>query len=109
MNTRTSYIVCGLSLGIVGLSMFSSGWDSKYNVELPKLVGILVAVFGVFLFAFGVLKKNIVDFENTIMKCPKCFFIASRWELKNNQCPQCKAGLEDLKGFFRRHPEHKEE
>lgn len=60
-----------------------------------------------FLILWSALRKKAKDFEEKLLICPKCKTSFNQKDITDGQCPRCEVQLEDLKGFYERHPEFK--
>ena len=108
------YVYLGLVLLIFGFGIIihPRWYSSKYElyfdytgVHIP--VGSLFIVIGL-LFVWVVLRKKAKFYQDKFLICPKCERSHNKKEVPDNQCLQCKVGLEDLDGFYERHPEKKQ-
>jgi len=83
---------------------------SYYGIERYKYAGILI-IIGVTLFIIGYrkgykLKKFIAD--DVFLICPKCGEPYNSNDVTNDMCPKCQVALEEIEGFYNRHPEFKD-
>ena len=46
--------------------------------------------------------------ENRLLMCPNCIKPLYKKDCRDLKCPDCQASLEDLSGFYERHPELKD-
>lgn len=92
------YLIIGKDYYLLGIKV---GFD-KVNF----LVGLLFLFIGIWIFIFG-LKTEAKDFEERVTICSRCAQPLDMKELVNMRCPKCGGKLEDLDGYFERHPEHK--
>ena len=70
------------------------------------LVGWVFIIFGFVILVIG-LRTKAKDFEENFMICPKCREPFNKENIPQQRCPNCKVELEDLEGFYERHPELK--
>ncbi len=63
---------------------------------------LYLTIYGLVLFKKGLLLDIPI---NAI--CNKCDSVFKGYELKNMLCPKCRNVLEDLRGFYQRHPDKK--
>lgn len=106
---------------ILGISLFGFGfgiilnpefYDSKHQfyydfneIRLP-FGGFLIVIGSLFLIL--ALKKKSKEFEPKFLICAKCLKPLHLHAVKNNKCPECEGELENLEGFYDRHPELRE-
>lgn len=111
MINKILMILLGITLFGFGLGIILDPefYDSKHQFYFD-FSGIRYP-FGGFLAAIGslfiilALKKKAKDFEENFMICAKCLKPLYKKEALNNKCPECGGKLEDLDGFYDRHPE----
>jgi hypothetical protein len=78
-------------------------WFRQREIDLTGFnvpFGIALVVMGFCILWIGVIKPRK---ENLI--CPKCEDLFRWSDTLGDKCPKCGAGLEDLRGFYERHPE----
>ena len=105
--------ILGSSLIIFGFGivMDPKFYDSKHGFQYD-FTGFYLP-FGGFLILIGslilwsALRKKAKDFEEKLLICPKCKTPFNQKDITDGQCPRCEVPLEDLKGFYERHPELK--
>lgn len=112
--TRISFCVIGL-ISLCGSYVFLSSeygyWKGTY-IFVGKgryLISFGFGIMGILFIIYG-LKKNIKPiplFGNVYFKCIGCGAVISESDAKSSQCPKCGDVLEELKGFFERHPDKK--
>ena len=71
------------------------------------VMGIVSMLIGAAMIA-GAFWPNKHD-QKAMYICPKCEAVHSYAEVKDEVCPVCGAKMEPLKGFYKRHPERKED
>jgi hypothetical protein len=118
---RNFFILMGLILGIFGVLIiidpaFYSSYLHQY-VDLSDVrwqVGLFFIVLGV-LFVGSSFRKKAVEAENEykdqikVLMCPSCVKPFQKKNVPELKCPECERNLEDLVGFYDRHPELKED
>jgi putative Mn2+ efflux pump MntP len=107
------YVFSGIVLAIFGFCIiiqprwYSSKYERYFDftgVHIP--LGSLFIVIGL-LFVWVPLRKKAKAYEDKFLICPKRETSYNKKEVPDNQCPRCKIELEDLDGFYARHPELK--
>ena len=79
-----------------------------HKMQVPKsFMGIVFILVGAVFIVLSITKIDLLYKDITVLKCPKCLKIYNKQELKSEKCPHCGADLEQLKGFFERHPDLK--
>jgi len=117
---KRSYIILGALLGLFGLGILINPniyhTALRYNFDFAEIkwpFGIGLIILGS-LFIWSPFRKKSIEAEkkakdeNRLLMCPKCikpFYKKDCYDLK---CPECQALLEDLSGFYERHPELKD-
>ena len=110
---RYIHIFLGLVLVIFGIGIiiqprwYSSKYEQYFDftgVHVP--VGTFFIVIGL-LFFWVVLRKSAKVYQDKFLICPKCETPYNKKEVPDKQCPRCKVELEELDGFYKRHPELK--
>jgi hypothetical protein len=111
MIYRIIFIVIGILVVFSGVDIFFRqafyyfGVDVK--LENSRYVAVLVIIFGVFFIVTGLKKQFSLVREEKYYKCVKCGLVVGEYIEEDCTCPKCGAGLEDLNGFFNRHPDQK--
>jgi hypothetical protein len=78
-----------------------------YNIDFGPyhyLLGIMIVTVGVMLLLFS-FKKPIKSSKDKLLICPKCQNPYKREHLNQGRCVACGTELEELVGFYERHPE----
>ena len=80
------------------------------DIKWPFGGGFIVV--GVFSIWSSFRKKTIeeeqkIKEEKKVLMCPQCLKPFYKRDCNDLKCPQCQATLEDLSGFYERHPELK--
>ena len=107
---RLSFIVLGILSILAGIIFAREGWSSLYRLPVPRFSGYLWIAFGVILLLYGIFTKKIPKepYEDFVI-CPECMNSFYAKDVHQNQCPKCEGTVEDLDGFYDRHPELREE
>jgi len=50
-------------------------------------------------------RKRTVEEEMGVLICPRCRKPYNKKDLQSTDCPECKVPLEQVEGFYDRHPE----
>ena len=107
---RLSFIVLGILSILAGIIFAREGWSSLYRLPVPRFSGYLWIAFGVALLLYGIFTKKIpkAPHEEYVicLDCRNSFYAK---DVHLNRCPKCEGTVEDLDGFYDRHPELKEE
>jgi hypothetical protein len=105
---RMFFIILG-SLSIwYGIKLYINQWSYLYGVPVAKWTGVIIALFGVIILLYGLIKKDIPkDYDENFVMCVSCLNSFYVQEISNNICPKCNGNVEDLGGFYVRHPELK--
>ena len=115
MFNKILFLLLGSSLTLYGtLTIIQRGYYSsrfKFYIDFGRyhyLFGILIAVVGIFFMYTSLIRKNKHAKEKYLI-CPQCkVSFKQKKDVKNPRCPHCSVDLEDLEGFYDRHPELKE-
>ena len=106
---RWSEIVGGLVSISLGWGYYKSGWDFKFGFPIPPSTGILLIFIGIFFIIFGFLRKiDLTKFSEIYLICPKCDKILQVADAKDYICPNCFETMEELEGYYDRHPDLKQ-
>jgi len=102
-------IIIGIGCLWYGFSILKEGWSHLYGYPISHGTGVIVLIFGIFLILFGTFRKtrNKIDGEKFLI-CSDCRKTFYKKDVPNQQCLNCDTDLEDLNGFYDRHPEFKE-
>ena len=107
-----SHIVFGLIVIIGGILTILD--PIIYGHPVPKGIGAILILLGLFyaaytLIAYTILKKNEAKPEYAkYVKCVKCKGTFFKEDIVKDKCPKCGGELENLSGFYDRHPELKD-
>lgn len=89
---------------------------SIYGHFMPKSMGILFIVAGVFYGIYAITnrkriiehKKKQKEHDEQVLICENCKKPRYKHSVNDLICPECHGDLENLGGFYHRHPELKE-
>jgi len=81
--------------------LWSHYWDFT---DIKWLYGIVFIIIGIVFICYAWAKKA-KDFEGKFLICTKCEETFEEKDAPSYQCPKCNAKLEDMEGFYERHPE----
>ena len=115
MNFRKPYIGLG-SLGYGCLLFFTEGISYRYGKSyLP--FGEDYVFYGTFFIALGLValivyyrggyNSNDFDVTGEVKACPQCGTSYGIDITTDDHCPSCNVRLEEIEGFYDRHPKHK--
>jgi len=106
MLTRISHFLVGIGAIFVGFIIKQGGWSHHYGFSVPNEVGILFVIFGIMLILYGLFKKCVPENEaSKFIICSECSKTFYAKDIPDQKCPKCNAKLEDMEGFYERHPE----
>lgn len=117
-NDNIGGILLGFVLCVLGFLIFfrSEGFHTFYGFHVSfgpyhRYLGISIFVIGLaFIFLCLTAKaRGYKEVEDTFVICPKCRDSFYERDVKEKICPKCKIKVEDVKGFYERHPDLKEE
>ena len=101
---------------IIGGILFVKTGTSRDGFPVPQLGGYLFCIFGIYRVVIHVFllirsSKKMAGMPNrgSCLKCISCGEVFLYTAEGNPSCPKCGGMAEDIKGFFERHPEHKDE
>jgi len=108
------YTIIGCSLTIFGIQIIYDPifHDTKHNYtfdfsEVKWPFGILLTLLGIG-FLYFTFRKRFEESNSDFLICPTCQKPFDPKDIEENQCTTCGTDLENLNGFFERHPELKE-
>ena len=117
---RIFYILMGAVWGLLGISIIvnPSFYSSYLNREVDFTAikwpfGGGLIILGAFFIWSSFRKKTIeadkkAKDEKKVLMCPKCIKPFYKKDCEDLKCPDCQAPLEELSGFYERHPELKD-
>ncbi len=100
---------------ILGALFYFSEHSALYGFPVSRPTGTLLIFIGVFWIFYVLLnrKKVISDWKKSktkekVLICPKC--LKPEWSIDHPtlKCPNCNSNLEQMDGFYERHPDLKE-
>jgi hypothetical protein len=110
---RLIVALTGLVTAIFGLSiitgpkfydrLYARYWDFT-EVRIP--FGTALIIIGI-IFIWSALRRKAKDYEKMFLICPKCEKTFNKKDVPDQLCPNCKVDLENIEGFYERHPERK--
>jgi len=116
MLPRVIYIAVGILLIYNGFAFLEKDYLYRFGIEVYMgknryLVASVCFIFGLSLIFFAVRKKfKHIFYDTTIyLKCLCCGELFGENEKAHLQCPKCGGELENIEGFYDRHPELKED
>jgi hypothetical protein len=109
------YIIIGFSLVIFGVAIIIDPifHDSKHKfihdfTEIKWPFGVFLTLLG-FIFLYVSFRKKSATGASNILICLGCRHLINKSDFSDKLCPKCGADLEELDGFYERHPELKKE
>ena len=117
---RIFYILMGSVWGLLGVLIIINPvfYSSYFNRDLD-FTGIKwpfgggLIILGAF-FIFSCFRKKTIEAEKKakddkkLLMCPKCIKPFYKKDCQDLTCPECQTPLEELSGFYERHPELKD-
>ncbi len=86
------------------------GWYLLSNHEVELSYGKWIAGPGLFFWGvYWLIKGKKSKYVEIHYKCLNCGKVFKLEQSTNNSCKTCSKPLEELEGFFERHPEYKDE
>lgn len=114
MSAKIPGIIASVILLLSGLSIMLDpkqySWLYKYTFDFSEakwIFGTFLILSGVVFLIFSLRKKD-KELEPNYTICPSCLQPYFGDETKDNKCPKCNGELENLDGFYERHPELKD-
>ena len=116
---RLTYIVLGSLLGLFGLGILINPIFNhtglQYNFDFTEIrypFGTGLIILGVFFILSSLGKKTIeaekkANDDQKVLMCAKCIKPFYKKDCRDSLCPDCHGPLEELSGFYERHPELK--
>ena len=78
-----------------------------YYIDLGEyhwVIGIAMSCLGVSIVISSFRKRTIEEETGTLI-CPSCRKPYNKQDLQSTDCPECNVPLEQVEGFYDRHPE----
>lgn len=111
---RLFFILMGIIWGLFGLltiidpTFYHSRLDYYFDLTAIKWpFGGGLIILGAF-FIWSSFRKKTIEDEKKVLMCPKCIKPFYKKDCEDLKCPDCQAPLEELTGFYERHPELKD-
>jgi len=104
------HILTGLFLIVFGAFVAADPHPSQYGIPVPREAGIVVICAGTILILYSLVRrKRIFEAEESerLVICPRFEETTYAKDAPDLQCLKCKVDLENLVGFYDRHPELK--
>jgi len=105
------YIILGCSLTILGIGIIYDPifHDTKHNYiydfsEIKWPFGIFLTLLGIGFLYFSLRKRSKAS-NSDFLICPTCLKPFESKNIDEERCTTCGIDLENLKGFYERHPE----
>lgn len=113
-KTDKLLLIGGVVNTLFGLSVYSDStfcyYFDTYCTEMEpfhKQAGIGICLIGLFMLIMT-FRKGQRDYKEMFI-CPKCQTAHPLAEVPDETCPECQTKMEPLKGYYKRHPELKDE
>jgi hypothetical protein len=116
---RITYILLGVLMGLFGLGIFINPiiyhTGLRFNFDFTEIkwpFGGGLILLGLF-FIWTSFRKKTIEAEKKakddkkVLMCPKCIKPFYKKDCQDLICPECQGPLEELSGFYERHPELK--
>lgn len=110
---RILYILLGIVLAVFGCAIIvQPRWHSSkydYNFDFTGIhipFGSALIIIGV-IFIWSALRRKAKEYKEIFLICPKCEETFDKKDVPDQLCPNCKVDLENIEGFYERHPELK--
>ncbi len=110
MVYRVFIFIIGISVALTGLNVFRKDTFSFHGIDIyigknNYIIALFIIFFGIIFIISALRKREDMDKDITYLKCPKCGALISKNKVKSKKCKKCDTALEDLAGYFDRHPE----
>ena len=104
------HILWGLLLIVFGALVASNPHPTQYGISVPRGAGVVLICAGTILIVYSLIKrKDILKEESEFFQiCPRCEETAYAKDVPDLKCPECEVDLENLEGYYDRHPELKQ-
>jgi hypothetical protein len=100
-------LIGGICVTILGLLAIKFDWNHLHGFPTPKVSNYLMVAFGLIMVILTLKKKGKLEDDNIYVICKNCKSIFLTDESPKLICPNCNFKLEELEGFYDRHPELK--
>ncbi len=117
---RLFFVLLGIIWGLFGFliiidpTFYHSRFDYYFDfTEIKWPLGGGLIILGAF-FVWSSFRKKTIEAEKKakddkkVLMCPKCIKPFYKKNCENLKCPDCQAPLEELSGFYERHPEFRD-
>jgi len=104
---RLVTILTGSFLVWIGITCIGKGRAYR-GVPLPGITGYLLSAGGMGVIVCGLVTKSIAKRADGYLICSECRSVFPAGNVRDAACPKCSGRMEDLKGFYERHPELKD-
>ena len=116
MTKIFGHIFVSLCLLYLGLSFSFNSFPSIGGFPVSRGTGVFFIALSISYLAFVIIyRRRIIEAKiaekeikieaNRTMICPSCREPAFATEFPDNKCPKCDSEVENLYGFYDRHPE----
>ena len=117
---RLFFILLGIVWGVFGILIIINPTfyhsELRYHFDFTEIkwpLGGGLIILGAFFIWSSCRKKTIeadkkAKDEKKVLMCPKCIKPFYKKDCEDLKCPDCQAPLEELSGFYERHPELKD-
>lgn len=103
---RLFFIGLGCLTIWLGVHYYIHQWDSRYGFPISKGAGVVLSIFGVLILLYGLIRRNIPkSYDDDFVICLDCRASFYAKEVSENTCPNCNGRIENVEGFYDRHPE----
>lgn len=89
-----------------------NGNDAMYYIGVSFFLCLITFTYASFIGLYGLWyfrtsSPSKIDLTPEYWICPKCRTTYLGYTIKSRSCPQCGRNLEDVEGFYERHPKLK--
>lgn len=104
----------GLILILFGIVTLLEDGYTRYGVQVPvgKIVAIGIIVYGLIMLRSGFKIITSMSTKSEVKAYFKCVNCGERYNsnvMTTVHCPKCSGKIENIEGFFERHPEFRDE
>jgi hypothetical protein len=82
---------------------------TRLDMPVPEWVGWLFVAYGVAVMLVGAIKRRKLSSGERHMICPKFNQVCKAYEAPTGKCPHRDTPMEELQGYYERHPDEKRE